>query len=381
MNCFDTNSAFLSERFPGFAEQILSTIKPAEGFYPEQSSQGAPTARYCGVYLHSRLDPLREAERLVSREIPKDTRCCIIEGFGLGYHVEAVLNQFPGIPCIVIEADIPLFLSALSMRDFRPVFSREEFSLLLAPSPEALISIEGLYTAGKVSFLKFRPTYEKDHAYYERIDSVISSAISRREINSNTLKRFGRLWVKNLVRNIPLIAKTEGIERFIGRFSGLPAFICAAGPSLDASLPLLSEIRKRFVLIAVDTSYRSVLEAGVDPDFVVVVDPQYWNSRHLDWVRSSRAVLISESATHPRVFRTPVLRTFFAASLFPLGTFLENYIGKKPQLGAGGSVSTTAWDFARICGAVPILFAGLDLGFPDKQTHYRGSFFEERSHT
>ncbi|RKX74423.1 MAG: hypothetical protein DRP87_16870, partial [Spirochaetes bacterium] len=33
--------------------------------------------------------------------------------------------------------------------------------------------------------------------------------------------------------------------------------------------------------------------------------------------------------------------------------------------------------FARIIGANPIFFAGLDLGYPQKQTHYRGSFFEE----
>ena len=48
---------------------------------------------------------------------------------------------------------------------------------------------------------------------------------------------------------------------------------------------------------------------------------------------------------------------------------------------AGGSVSTSAWDFARFCGAKEIYFAGLDLGYPDLQTHARGSTAEEKIHT
>lgn len=381
MNFFDANAAFLSERFPGFSGQILTAYAPAEDFFPEASGQGAPTAKYRGIYLHSRLDPLREAERLISRELPEDAGCFVVEGFGLGYHAEAILRRFPGVPCLVVEADIPCFISALSVRDLRGIFAREEFSLLLSPEPSALSEIREFILSGRLAFLKFRPTYEGNKGYYERIDAAIRACIERRDINSNTLKRFGKLWVKNLVRNLPLVAETEGIACFIGKFSGLPAFICAAGPSLDRAFPILPEIRKRCLLIAVDTSYRSVIDSGAEPDFVVVVDPQYWNSRHLDWAKPSGAVLISESATHPRVFHLPVARRFFAASLFPLGVFLEDRIGKKTELGAGGSVSTTAWDFARICGAGPILFAGLDLGFPRRQTHYRGSFFEERAHT
>jgi hypothetical protein len=48
-------------------------------------------------------------------------------------------------------------------------------------------------------------------------------------------------------------------------------------------------------------------------------------------------------------------------------------------LGAGGSVATTAWDFARTLGPREIWIAGLDLAFPGNKTHFKGALFEEKA--
>jgi hypothetical protein len=131
-------------------------------------------------------------------------------------------------------------------------------------------------------------------------------------------------------------------------------------------------------VISVDTSLRACLEAGVQPDLLVVIDPQYWNSRHLDGTDSPRTLLVAESATHPRALRLAPRAAFFMSSLFPLGRFVESFALRKGDLGTGGSVATTAWDLARTTGADPIVMAGLDLGYPGKATHFRGAFFEHR---
>jgi hypothetical protein len=91
--------------------------------------------------------------------------------------------------------------------------------------------------------------------------------------------------------------------------------------------------------------------------------------------------LITESAAYPAVFRFKCKKIVLCASLFPLGSYIESKIGSKGALVAGGSVSTTAWDFARFIGAKEIFAAGLDLGYPGLQTHIRGSTFEEAIHT
>ena len=47
----------------------------------------------------------------------------------------------------------------------------------------------------------------------------------------------------------------------------------------------------------------------------------------------------------------------------------------------GGSVSTAAYDFAIRIGANPIIMLGLDLSFPNHQTHIKGSYHEENFFT
>ena len=76
---------------------------------------------------------------------------------------------------------------------------------------DAFSAFQELFSKDSVQFIKFRPTYEAGRDLYENIDKTIRAVISRKEINSNTLKRFGKLWVRNLVKNIPLLTETAGM--------------------------------------------------------------------------------------------------------------------------------------------------------------------------
>ncbi|MEW5817638.1 MAG: 6-hydroxymethylpterin diphosphokinase MptE-like protein, partial [Spirochaetota bacterium] len=339
---------------------------------------GMPSARYRGIYIHSGHDPMREAFRLIRIETKQGIHCCIFAGFGLGYYIEVFIKLFPDVPFVVVEPDISMFLQAFTGRNLIPLLTNERGSYLLGSEPEALLELLDLMEGTKIQIIKLRALYDKNKDYFDRLDTVLVSFFSRKEINSNTLKRFGKLWVRNLIRNMRLLAISGGIEELKGMFKDIPALIIAAGPSLDEVLPTLGELQSRLLIIAVDTSVKACLRQGIHPDFIIVVDPQYWNSRHLDRCNEARSILVSESSTHPRVFRLLKIPLFFCSSLFPLGKYLENHIEDKGKLGAGGSVATSAWDFGRILGCKPIIFAGLDLGFPGLSTHYTGSFFEER---
>jgi hypothetical protein len=339
---------------------------------------GQVTAMLDGLYIHSRFSPEKEAARLVQGLSSSAQDTLVIYGFGLGYHIEAFFAAYPEGRVIVVEPDAAFFHAALKLRDFTALFQRKELRLLIAAAPEIIVRL--LHEREDESFqvLRLRSVYTKNEDYYKETDAVLSRLASRRDINLNTLKRFGRLWVRNLARNIPVIKTSPGIRRMEYRFAGFPVLVVAAGPSLDDVLPHLAEMKKRCVIVAVDTSYPACLRREIEPDFVVVVDPQYWNTRHLDRVWQEKSILISESSTHPRIFRLLPGKTFLGGSIFPLGRYLEEATESKGKLGAGGSVSTSAWDFARIIGGNPIIMAGLDLGFPAKNTHCKGSFFENR---
>ncbi len=227
-------------------------------------------------------------------------------------------------------------------------------------------------------FLRLRPALRSNPMVYRAAEETVHSWILRRDINVNTLSRFGRLWVRNLCRNMDAFLRCPGVAGLAGTFGDLPGLIVAGGPSLDALLPRLPELRQRMLVVAVNTPVSACRAYGVEPDFTVVVDPQYWASRYLDWTGTDNGVMVAEPSACPRAFRREA-PFFLCSSLFPLGEILESAVGEKGKLGAGGSVATSAWDLARLLGARPLYVAGLDLGFPGMRTHCRGVFAEEMS--
>jgi hypothetical protein len=92
---------------------------------------------------------------------------------------------------------------------------------------------------------------------------------------------------------------------------------------------------------------------------------------------------VAEGAVYPPCLRNsssgPFRGVFLMGSLFPLSRFIEQRVDPKGELGAGGSVATSAWDFCRLLGPSSIWIAGLDLGYPGLKTHFRGALFEDRA--
>nr|MDA3941211.1 DUF115 domain-containing protein [Spirochaetia bacterium] len=384
MSFFDKNIDLLCLKYPEFRTDVLEIFQnecSECSMIITLSKSGLPTATVNGKFIHSNREPVREAEKLVDSEIPKDISACIVEGFGLGYYVEAILNLRPNIPIIIVESSGERFLKALEARDFSLILTSPMISILIGNESESIRHILPGLPKGSIQIFKHRALYELHIEYYREIDTLVQNFISRRDVNTATLNRFGELWVRNLINNLDYLPEAGNVGDLSGIFNNVPVLLLAAGPSLDQLLPHMEKLHKRFIIVAVDTSAIVLMEAGCIPDFTVIVDPQYWNTRHLDRADLNKTILISESSTHPGIFKKEHRKIFFCGSLFPLGIFMEKYGGHKKRLAAGGSVATTAWDFCRLLSNGEIFCGGLDLGFPNNKTHFHGSFFEEKIHT
>ncbi len=385
------NIALFAQRFPPLAQQFqLSGTQdiPAELLAPVEilpAKNGQPTARENGIFFHSGYNPGREAETAVknAKNIQAEVYTAVFYSLGLGYSVIEWAKKYPNDNLIIVETDPRYFFTALSAVDFESVFSVPNLIIALQADPSQVISLIekcGGFTHSSIIANNAQAEHAKD--YYLGLTNLINRNRQKSTINNATLEKFSHLWLRNSCRNLDKTASLDGVARYEGKCPDkLPALVLAAGPTLEQVLPHLKELKNKTIIIAVDTALRSCLMAGVEPDFIVLVDPQYYASRHIEGLSSKSSVLIAESAAYPSVFRFDCREIILCSALFPLGQYFEKRLGPKGELGAGGSVSTTAWDFARMTGAGEIYFAGLDLGYPDRQTHIRGSTFEEKSHT
>jgi hypothetical protein len=394
----DANFRILAARYPGLAEKILREAEddlPPETIRIEAAQSGDPTLILGGIHVHSPRDPVREARRLA--EQAGDEGPLVILGFGLGYAAEAAAALAPDRPLVVVERHPALLKAALENRDLGAFLTGPPVLFVTGDTPNAVTAALRLLeeqgrTRGKCAVLRNRALASLDPDWHAGVERSINAWSGREDVNTATLRRFGKRWVRNLAANREAIRDLPGVAELFRRLPPLPfpVLLVAAGPSLDSVAPLLPELAKRALVVAVDTSRRLLLAHGVEPDFTLAVDPQYWNARHLDRAPASGACLVAESAVWPSVLRGAsrgsFARAFLCASLFPLGRFIEDRLDPKGSLGAGGSVATTAWDFARALVSGPsgeadgdIWVAGLDLSFPGLKTHFRGALFETRS--
>ena len=398
---WNKNILLLQQRFPDFYKIFYSQLDSSVpencdvsllkendkidfscGWTVAKAKTGDLTAFDNGVALHSKYNPVQESLRLVDSISSSDSSksAFVFMGMGLGYTPIAFAKKNPDKILVLIEPDIECFAAALFCLDFSEFFSLKNIILLVGAPSESIIAVIEQIGLSKCHFIKNKSFCLHNQAFFDSIDTLIERNRSKHEINQRTLEKFGGLWRKNSCRNLDFLALLDGVTRYKDSAKNLPACILAAGPTLEEVLPYLQEIKKRCLLICVDTALRSCLRVGVEPDFIVLVDPQYWNSRHIADLSSPSSVLITELATYPSVFRFECKEKILCSSLYPIGKFFERFCEEKGLIGAGGSVATTAWDFARYCGCPEIFVAGLDLGFPENKTHAKGSLFEEKSH-
>ena len=377
MSLLAANLEVLRTFDPVLAGRLVSLQATSERGTWTLSRSGAPTVRLGGISLASAFDPVSEAARAVP-EWGQEVDFVVLPGLGAGYLAEAVSNRYPDLPVLVAEPDQLWLLEVLSHRDLASLWPR---IVLLAGAATALGDYLGSLACPNVQILPWRPLDEQNPEWHRAVVSQVSSAQARSRVNLATYRRFGALWRRNLHRNEASGVEVRPLEALRNLELGFPAVIAAAGPSLGSTVPWMRLHRDRFVLIAVDTAWPALALWGMEPDYLVILDGQYWNARHIDKQPPERTRVVTEWTAPPRAFRLAPGRTFVAATgVAFLRSREESLWGRLGPLASGGSVATASWSLALHLGCSSVTFAGLDLGYPEGQTHAAGSQFEEALH-
>ena len=458
-----------AKRFPQLAGYIPTGryISPEEIWSIGQAKNGEITASEnsssATLRLHSTYNPTREAAGAVSVPEVSQKSTTVFYGFGLGYHLIEWCKKYPEKKLVLIEPDSKRLLAALQLLDWTAVFQHQSLVLALSCPAESVLGLledgsgVGLGNTGVSDAYYFDIPAFTAHAagYFDTVRSLVKRNQRKNEINEATLKKFGKLWCRNSLKNVDWLGRlgeaggickaadrtgkatdrtckagdrtgkaadrtcnfvsasgnsVTGIGQFRGRAAaGLPFLIMGAGPSLEKVLPHLEALKKRCVIVCVETSLRALLRNGVQPDFIILTDPQFWAYRHIAGLAAPDSILITEVSAYPAVFRFPCLQIALCSSQFPVGQWFEQKLGLTAasrnlvgagdlpgkaggqpagsadsllgDLGTGGSVASSAWNFAAFCGASEIYTVGLDFAFPGRQTHIRGSEAEQTYHT
>ncbi|MEE3411598.1 MAG: 6-hydroxymethylpterin diphosphokinase MptE-like protein [Treponema sp.] len=239
--------------------------------------------------------------------------------------------------------------------------------------------------------VSFNESFYKN--FYECAQNIVAAFWK----NRLTLVRLGRLYSKNIFKNLPLAAARPSFEAFEGTVEK-PILVCGAGESLDELTAFALEDKKQaqeraaaisqsFFVLAVDAAVPALLAAGIKIDAVAATESQLAIEKAYIGLKAhcgqdqnrGGPVFFFDLTSRAAIARRFARRSAFYFSEFDKNVFLSRLKEKgllptiAPPLGSIGLTATYLALRLRKVQDVPVCVLGLDFSFSAGRTHAKGT--------
>jgi len=330
-------------------------------FRTELSKSGKLTLFYNGKYIHSRYNPIAEADSFLKKQsLNKTSRLFILIGPGLGYLSSSIYNLYPNAKILSLHLDKEMYEDA-NKSDENWIYG-EETSLAHKLS-DFIPDFQLLET----KIIKWNPCTNIFPDRTKTIEDIIHQFFLERRGSIYTTGYFGKTWLRNLHFNYKMNKKLLSLKIFESII-----IIAASGPSLEESIELLKVNRNKYILAALPSSIAALNNYKIVPDFIFHTDPGFWAKEHLKFLSKNKTPIIMPlTAAFDSKIKNPVI-LFNQGSVFENILLKDNVINIPPH----GTVAGTAYLFFRKITKNPIIFIGLDLCYQDVKEHVKPHSFD-----
>ncbi|MCK4796470.1 MAG: motility associated factor glycosyltransferase family protein [Spirochaetes bacterium] len=316
--------------------------------------------------LHSTYYPLKEGKRLKISKDPKEL--CIAIGFGGGYHLVELAKLNRKIICLPVDNNI--LYGILKNIDLSRWFNKENFIIL---TEKEILNYFDFFKY-KGFFFVIHPILEK--LYSARVLQIIKNVgIKLRQplLETNTQRKFGKLWFGNIIRNIiylfenKLDFKPLSIEK-------KPILVTGAGPSLIENIDLIKSNISKLFIAATDTSLKVLNKFNITPDVVFSFDAQHSSYLHFTGIKT-KFRLFTDFTSSLRLSNDqtilfsnhPFVNIFKKAGCTPI------YLPSDTR-NIGGAIIDF---FCKYFPDYPIVTVGIDYGIHKNSLYSKGSYIND----
>lgn len=319
-------------------------------FILEKTRCGLKTVKYNKKYLHSKYDPLKEAKIFIeSKKHLLDSKIVIVCGSGLGYHINEILNQGYKGKIIVFEYSSEIL--SLAKKNIK-LNKQVEF---IDGNNKDFLEQLAKYIGDVEDIIIHKPSLE----VWKDLNIELYNILTNFEIQRHSIESQREELKANKEHN--LLQEVKGIEEIFGIFdSSKPYLIVAAGPSLDFELEFIKENREKFNIISVGSAFKSLINAGVKPDAIVIIDAKPWVNNQLEFYKDNDI---------PLCFLSTASRWAVDIHKGKKYIFFNERNEDEIFIETGKTVAVAATDIAIKSGAKRIIFVGQDLAYLDNRTH------------
>lgn len=189
--------------------------------------------------------------------------------------------------------------------------------------------------------------------------------------NERTIRRMMKRWMRNYG------IRSRQPQEFMRLPEGASLVFAGASPSLDReiSLPALRKMRNRYILLAADTSFATLLQSGLVPDLVLCMDTSPATGYHMlmasRYNQAKKATALGYSAS------ALFLSDFFSRVLLYESDFPpEQQEGWLSISNPTGNLAGLALGLAVACRASELLLLGSEGTVEGFRTHCRSTGYD-----
>ncbi|AVQ47704.1 motility associated factor glycosyltransferase family protein [Clostridium botulinum] len=326
------------------------------------------------IYIGSKYSVSRDVDNFINKilETINDEQLLFIFGLGAGEHIVELLQYISQQnKVVIIEPNDSV------LKSFREL---EYYNRIVLDKKIEIIRYDDVFLSDKiVKYIDSLPNMEffiysnYDKIYNEEIlktIEILKKYKKDKSLENNTLINCGKSnWI-NYVNNIDTIVNSIPINNIKNLYKDKSAIIVSAGPSLDKNINLLKEYRENFIIICGLRTLKPLLNIGVKPDFICVLDfgdkiyeigqPFLQYDIPLVYHIASNHNFIREYTGNKIFFNTYDIEK----------NYLNNLINKKVDtIIQGGSVAHICMGLAKYLGCINIIFIGQDLAYTGERLH------------
>jgi hypothetical protein len=384
------NSAMLREKFERVWESLNKAAENADPNVKIENTRNnmlTLCVENSGnkLYIHSKYNPLNEAEMFVNqfKDVDKYDHV-IFYGIGMAYHIEAFFSKFGNKHFSIYEPFLNIFKSYISYRSMDSIPLDYLDNIFIGDSLEDPYEcIEALLKEieGEV-LLVILPSYERIFSqeyknFYQRFGSILEDTKALNKAN----RLFEKLYVTNIMKNFREIINSPNILHLKNNeFKCNPAILVAAGPSLEYELENLRYIKEKGLayIFSVGSAINTLLEYDIYPDAALTYDPQNHNPIVFKKLKergsTSIPIVFGTIAGYGTVqaYEGPKLH-FISSNDYVAPYFFKPENAKEfDTVLAAGSIAVAALQILYKLGCDPIILAGQNLAYKDMRLYAKG---------
>lgn len=392
---YKENLEAVNKRFPQVYDKILNNDDSCDESYDTNFEESVNGEKICFVnynnrinYLNSRYDAYGAASIWANGFNDVNFKSIIIlYGMANMMYVKALLERLGKDNIVMLyEPSQKLFRTALQEIDMREVLDDDRlFYFINGINTDAFRAYcKALFEYERIGFSKIAISPNYNQPYKSEIAEFLcmcEAEIFLFQIYKNTYIEYGAEMNDNLIDNIYGSIYTSSIDNLKVEIKKMniidvPAFIVAAGPSLDKNINELKNAIGKSLIIAVDSSIRALLQRNIIPDLLVTTDPHKPMVLFEDERALEIPLIVCMHSRYEIMAKHRGQKFMFSDSDYIIDIY--NRFGKEiSSLQTGGSVANTAFSLVKFLGFKTIVLMGQDLAFTNNKKH-ANNVYEEK---